>query len=88
MGKEFGGQVCLKKAEKYKPKKKKKDLSLGLYVLCISEGDFYRSHSYTNLVKRSWLLEASGELILYRRSVMEYWGLYLPNFERKGSNKI
>lgn len=87
LGKEFGGQVCLKKAEKYKPKKKK-DLSLGLYVLCISEGDFYRSHSYTNLVKRSWLLEASGELILYRRSVMEYWGLYLPNFERKGSNKI
>lgn len=23
LGKEFGGQVCLKKAEKYKPKKKK-----------------------------------------------------------------
>ena len=50
LGKEFGGQVCLKKAEKYK--QKKRIYPLGLYVLCISEGNFYRSHSYTNLVKR------------------------------------
>ena len=84
LGKEFEIQMCLKKAEKYK----QRIYVLGLYVLHISEGNFYRSHSYTNLIKRSCLLEATGELILYIRSVMECWGLYLPNFERKGPYKI
>lgn len=82
LGKEFGGQ------ESWEVQTKKRIYPLGPHVLYIFEGNCYRSHSHINLVKRSWLLEASGELILYRRSVMEYWGFYLPNFERKGSNKI